>query len=87
MVVLQCFLSKCLRHRNSVVMQVTLAAFVAGAGAQRCTRLEEIARLESRRAQAARLLLPWPRVRARRFGRPSNHLEWRERLGQLIETP
>ena len=36
-------------------------------------------------AQTARLL-PWPRVRARRVGRPSSRSEWRERLGQLIDA-
>ena len=62
-------------------MQATLTAFVVGAGAQRCSRLEEDATLEWRRAQ-----LPWPRVRARRVGRLSCRAEWRERLGQLIDV-
>ena len=37
-------------------------------------------------AQTARLLLPWPRVRARRVGSPSRRAEWRERLGQPIDV-
>ena len=68
------------------VMQAALTAFVVGAGVQRCGRLEEDARLECRRAQTARLLLPWPRIRAGRVGRPSRRVEWRERLGQLIDA-
>ena len=67
-------------------MQCTLAAFVVGAGAQRHARLEEETSLEWRRAQTARLLLPWPRVRARRVGRPSRRTVWRERLGLLIDA-
>ena len=67
-------------------MQSTLTSFVVGAGAQRHAWLEEDASLEWRRAQTARLLLPWPSVRARRVGRPSRRLEWRERLGQLIDA-
>ena len=69
-------------------MQSTLTAFVvgAGAGAQRHPRLEEETSLDWRRAQTARLLLPWPRVRARRVGRPSRHTEWRQRLGLLIDA-
>ena len=69
-------------------MQCTLAAFVvgAGAGAQRHARLEEETSLEWRRAQTARLLLPWPRVRARRVGRPSRRPEWRQGLGRLIDV-
>ena len=49
-------------------MHATLTAFVVGAGARRCARLEEDASLEWRRAQTARLLLPWSLVRARRVG-------------------
>ena len=67
-------------------MQSTLTTFVVAAGAQRCARLEEDASLEWRRAQTARLLLPWPRVRARRVGRRSRRVEWRQRLGQLIDA-
>ena len=67
-------------------MESTLTAFVVGAGAQRCARLEENASVEWRRALTARLLLPWPRVRARRVGRPSRRSDWRERLGQLIDA-
>ena len=67
-------------------MQSTLTAFVVGSGAHRCARLEENASLEWRRAQAPRLLLPWPRVRERRVGRPSRCSDWRERLGQLIDA-
>ena len=37
-------------------------------------------------SQTARLLLPWPRVRARRVGRPSRRTEWRQGLGQLIDA-
>ena len=66
-------------------MQSTLTAFVVGAGAQRSARLEEDTNLEWRRVQTARLLLPWPRVRARRVGRPSRRAEWRQGLGQLID--
>ena len=58
------------------------------AGAQRAehARLEEETSLEWRRAQTARLLLPWPRVRARRVGRPSRRTEWRQGLGRLIDA-
>ena len=45
-------------------MQRTLAAFIVGAGAQRCARLEEDASLEMCRAQTARLLLPWQLIDA-----------------------
>ena len=69
-----------------LAMQWTLTAFVVGAGAQRCARLEEDVSLEWRRAQTARLLLPCSRVRARRVGRSSNRSDWRERLGQLIHA-
>ena len=31
-------------------------------------------------------LLPWPRVRARRVGRPSRLAEWRQGLGQIIDA-
>ena len=69
-------------------MQSTLTAFVvgAGAGAQRHARLEEETSLEWRRPQTARLLLPWPRVPARRVGRPSRRTEWRQGLGRLIDA-
>ena len=67
-------------------MQSTLTAFFLGPGARRHARLEEGASLEWRRAQTARLLLPWPRVRARRVGRPSRRTEWRQGLGQLIDA-
>ena len=67
-------------------MQATLTAFVVGAGAQRHARLEEETSLEWPRAQTARLLFPWLRVRAGRVGRPSRSVEWRERLGQLIDA-
>ena len=67
-------------------MQSTLTAFFVGPGAQRHARLEEDASLEWRRAQTARLLLPWPRVWARRVGRPSRRTEWRQGLGQLIDA-
>ena len=66
-------------------MQSTLTAFVVGAGAQRDARLEETS-LEWRRAQTARLLLPWPRVRAPRVGRSSRRTEWRQGLGRLIDA-
>ena len=67
-------------------MQSTLTAFFVGPGAQRHARLEEDASLEWRRAQTARLLLPWPRVRARRVGRPSRLTEWGQGLGELIDA-
>ena len=72
--------------RIFLAMQCTLAALVVGAGVQRCARLEEDASLEWRRAQAARLLLPWPRVRARRVGRLSRRTALRQRLGELIDA-
>ena len=72
MMILQCFSSQMFVALQLFVMQSTLAAFVVGAG--------------WRRAQTARLLLPWPRVRARRVGRPSRRTEWRQRLGQLIDA-
>ena len=67
-------------------MQATLTAFVVGAGAHRCARMEEDASLEWSRAETARLLLPWPQIRARHVGRPSIRSDWRERLGQLIDA-
>ena len=71
-----------------LAMQCMLAAFVvgAGAGAQCHARLEEETSFEWRRAQTARLLLPWPRVRARRVGRLSRRAEWRQGLGLLIDA-
>ena len=42
--------------------------------------------IKRRRAQTARLLLPWPRVPARRVGRPSRRAEWRQGLRQLIDA-
>ena len=67
-------------------MQSTLSALFIGPGAQRHAQLEEEAGLEWRRAQTARLLLPWSHVPARRVGRPSRRTEWRGRLGQLIDA-
>ena len=67
-------------------MQSTLTAFVVGPGEQRGARLAEEISLEWRRAQTARLLLPWPRVRSRRVGRPSRRTEWRHGLGRLIDA-
>ena len=58
MVLFECFSFQVFVAQNLLVMQSTLLAFVDGAGAQRCAQLEEDARLEWRRAQTARLLLP-----------------------------
>ena len=76
MVILQCFSSQVFVVLQLFVMQSTLSAFVVGPGAQRGARLAEETSLEWRRAQTARLLLPWPRVRSRRVGRPSRRTEW-----------
>ena len=45
MMILQCFSSQVFVGQNFLAMQCTLAAFVVGAGAQRCARLEEDASL------------------------------------------
>ena len=86
MVILQCFSSQVFVALQLFIMQSTLSAFVVGPGAQRGARLAEETSLEWRRAQTARLLLPWPRVRSRRVGRPSRRTEWRHGLGQLIDA-
>ena len=76
MVILQCFSSQVFVALQLFVMQSTLSAFVVGGGAKRRAELVEETSLEWRRAQTARLLLPWPRVRSRRVGRPSGSAEW-----------
>ena len=86
MVILQCFSSQVFVALQLFVMQSTLTALVVGAGEQRRARLAEETSLEWRRAQTARLLLPWPRVRSRRVGRPSRRTEWRHGLGQLTDA-
>ena len=83
----QCFSAQLfVAVQNSLSMQSTPTAFFVGPGAQRHARMTEDASLEWRRAQTARLLLPWPRVRARRVGRPSRRSEWRQGLGELIDA-
>ena len=84
--ILQCFSSQVFVALQLFVMQSTLSAFVVGGGAKRRAELVEETSLEWRRAQTARLLLPWPRVRSRRVGRPSRRAEWRLGLGLLIDA-
>ena len=86
MVILQCFSSQVFVALQLFVMQSTLSAFVVGGGAKRRVELDEEISLEWRHAQTARLLLPWPRVRSRRVGRPSRRTEWRQGLGRLIDA-
>ena len=84
--ILQCFSSQVFVTLQLFVMQSTLSAFVVGGGAKRRAELVEETSLEWRRAQTARLLLPWPRVRSRCVGRPSRRAKWRLGLGLLIDA-
>ena len=76
MMILQCFSSQVFVGQNF---------WPCSARSQRSSLVQETS-LEWRRAQTARLLPPWPRVRARRVGRPSRRAEWRQRLGQLMDA-
>ena len=79
--ILLCLSSQVFVALQLFVMQSTLAAFVFGSAPQRCARLEEDASVEWRRAQTARLLLPWPRV-----GRPSRRSDCRESVSVSSST-